>query len=298
MEPILSIRNLTKTYGRLAAVKDLSLTVHKGEVFGILGPNGSGKTTTLGIVLDVINKTSGEYQWFGKPNSKEVRKKIGAILETPIFYPYLSAGKNLEIVCKIKEVPKENIDQVLKKVGLYERKDDKFKTYSLGMKQRLSIASSLLCNPKVMILDEPTNGLDPEGIADIRNLIINISREGKTIILASHLLDEVQKVCTHFAILKQGSLIHTGPIEDVSKREVIVEVSAASDNLEKALIAYEGTKNKSFKNNRWEVSLKEGHDSATLNQYLFTQNITTSYLLPKKKSLEAQFLEILKKVST
>lgn len=297
LEPILSINNLTKTYGRVKAVKNLSLTINKGEVFGILGPNGSGKTTTLGMILDVINKTSGDYQWFGKPESKEVRKKIGAILETPIFYPYLTAEKNLEIVAKIKEAPIENIDKVLKQVGLLERKHDNFKTYSLGMKQRLSIASALLCDPIVMILDEPTNGLDPQGIADIRDLIINIARDGKTIILASHLLDEVQKVCTHFAVLKQGDLIHTGLVEDVSKGEVIVEVNAESDKLEGALKAFEGMKKMRFENNRWEVSLKEGHDSTSLNHYLFTQKITTNYLLPKKKSLERQFLEILEEAN-
>ena len=297
MEPILSINNLTKHYGRVQAVKNLSLTINKGEVFGILGPNGSGKTTTLGMILDVINKTSGDYEWFGKPESKEVRKKIGAILETPIFYPYLSAGKNLEIVAEIKEAPLENIDKVLKQVGLFERKHDNFKTYSLGMKQRLSIASALLCDPIVMILDEPTNGLDPQGIADIRDLIISIARNGKTIILASHLLDEVQKVCTHFAVLKQGDLIHTGLVEDVTKGEVIVEVNAESDKLEGALKAFEGMKKMRFENNRWEVSLKEGHESTSLNHYLFTQNITTNYLLPKKKSLERQFLEILEEAN-
>jgi ABC-2 type transport system ATP-binding protein len=297
LEPILSINNLTKNYGRVKAVKNLSLTINRGEVFGILGPNGSGKTTTLGMILDVINKTSGDYQWFGKPDSKEVRKKIGAILETPIFYPYLSAEKNLEIVAKIKDAPIENIDKVLQKVGLFERKHDKFKTYSLGMKQRLSIASALLCDPIVMILDEPTNGLDPQGIADIRDLIISIARDGKTIILASHLLDEVQKVCTHFAVLKQGDLIHTGLVEDVSKGEVIVEVNADSDKLEGALKIFEGMKKMRFENNRWEVSLKEGHSSSSLNHYLFTQDITTNYLLPKKKSLERQFLEILEEAN-
>lgn len=297
MEPILSISNLTKNYGRVKAVKNLSLTINKGEVFGILGPNGSGKTTTLGMILDVINKTSGDFQWFGQPNSKEVRKKIGAILETPIFYPYLSASKNLEIVAKIKEVPKENIDKVLKQVGLLERKEDKFRTYSLGMKQRLSIASALLCDPVVMILDEPTNGLDPQGIADIRDLIINISRDGKTIILASHLLDEVQKVCTHFAVLKQGDLIHTGLVEDVSKGEEIVEVNAQSDSLEQVLSSFEGMKKMRFENNRWEVSLNTGHNSTTLNEYLFKNNISANYLLPKKKSLERQFLEILEEAN-
>lgn len=292
MEAVLAINNLTKTYGRVEAVKNLTLNINKGEVFGILGPNGSGKTTTLGMILDVINKTSGDFQWFGQSASSEVRKKIGAILETPIFYPYLTAAKNLEIVAQIKEVPKENINDVLEKVGLLERKDDKFRTYSLGMKQRLSIASALLCDPEVMILDEPTNGLDPQGIADIRDLIISIARDGKTIILASHLLDEVQKVCTHFAVLQRGTLIHNGLVEDVSKGEEIVDVNADVE-LEEVLKAFEGMKKMRFENNRWEVSLNNGHNSTTLNKYLSDQNITANYLLPKKKSLERQFLEIL-----
>jgi ABC-2 type transport system ATP-binding protein len=297
LEAVLAINNLTKNYGRVQAVKNLTLSINKGEVFGILGPNGSGKTTTLGMILDVINKTSGDFQWFGQSGSSDVRKKIGAILETPIFYPYLTASKNLKIVAQIKEVSEENIDKVLDKVGLLERKDDKFRTYSLGMKQRLSIASALLCDPEVMILDEPTNGLDPQGIADIRDLIISIARDGKTIILASHLLDEVQKVCTHFAVLQRGILIHNGLVEDVSKGEEIVEVNADVE-LEEVLKAFEGMKKMRFENNRWEVSLHDGHNSTTLNKYLSDQNVTANYLLPKKKSLERKFLEILEEANS
>lgn len=293
METVLSIKNLTKQYGRIKAVNNLSLDIHKGSVFGLLGPNGSGKTTTLGIILDVINKTQGEYTWFGEAPNKEHRKKIGAILETPIFYPYLTAVKNLELVADIKQVSRDKIDGVLKKVDLYERKDDKFKTYSLGMKQRLSIASALLCDPIVMILDEPTNGLDPQGIAEIRDLIINIAKEGKTIILASHLLDEVQKVCSHFAVLKKGTMIHTGLVEDVTKGSETVELQSDSDKLESALDTYTGLKSKNRENGKWVVSLQDGHNGQTLNQYLFEQGIVVSHLITQKKSLEKQFLEVL-----
>ena len=293
METVLSIKNLTKKYGRLKAVNNLSLDVQRGNVFGILGPNGSGKTTTLGIILDVINKSEGEYYWFGEAPRKEHRAKIGAILETPIFYPYLSATKNLEIVASIKQVPFERIDLVLKKVDLYERKDDKFRTYSLGMKQRLSIASALLCDPVVMILDEPTNGLDPQGIAEIRQLIIDIAKEGKTIILASHLLDEVQKVCSHFAVLKKGTMIYTGLVEDVTKGSETVELQSDSTKLESTLDAYQGLKSKNSENGKWVVSLQDGHNSETLNQYLFENGIVVSHLVTQKKSLEKQFLEVL-----
>lgn len=275
-------------------MKELSLDVQRGNVFGILGPNGSGKTTTLGILLDVINKTSGDFSWFGQPPTKEVRKRIGAILETPIFYPYLSATKNLEIVAKIKGAPVENIEPVLKRVELFERKDDKFRTYSLGMKQRLSIASALLCDPEVMILDEPTNGLDPQGIAEIRNLIKEIAKDGKTIILASHLLDEVQKVCSHFCVLKKGTLIYSGSVEDVNKGAATVEVGVEDESgLMEALEGYEASTKVERDEKNFVVTLKDGTSATELNAYLFSKGITVSHLLTQRKSLEKQFLELL-----
>ncbi len=291
--PVLEIRQLTKRYGRLVAVNNLSLKVGRGQVFGILGPNGSGKTTTLGILLDVINKTSGEFLWFGESASKEMRKRIGAILETPIFYPYLSAVKNLEIVAEIKGAPKSNIEPALKKVELFDRKDDKFKTYSLGMKQRLSIASALICDPEVMILDEPTNGLDPQGIAEIRELIKSIAKDGKTIILASHLLDEVQKVCSHFCVLKKGNLLFSGLVDDIDKGIVNIEIGATADNLEEVLKACPFAVKVKEDQGKYVVELKNGHVAADLNQYLFEHNIAASHLITLKKSLEKQFLELL-----
>lgn len=292
MEIILSTKNLSKHYGRLKAVDGLDLTIEKGSVFGILGPNGSGKTTTLGMVLDVIKQTSGEYKWFGQTPTKHQRKKIGAILETPIFYPYLSGAKNLEIVTQIKELSVSRIPVVLEQVGLLDRKDDKFKTYSLGMKQRLSIASALLCDPDVMILDEPTNGLDPQGIADIRKLIINIAKEGKTIVLASHLLDEVQKVCSDFAVLKSGKLIYTGKVTDVTEGAVAIEVEA-DQPLDDLLTNCEFSL--SFKNElgKYEVKLKDGFQADDLNKYFFEKGVAVSHLVTAHKSLEKQFLEIL-----
>ncbi len=292
METVLSIKNLTKRYGRITAVKDLSLDVQRGNVFGILGPNGSGKTTTLGILLDVINRTGGEFSWFGEPPTKEMRKRIGAILETPIFYPYLSATKNLEIVAEIKGASKGNIDPVLKTVELFERKDDKFRTYSLGMKQRLSIASALICDPEVMILDEPTNGLDPQGIAEIRELIKKIASDGKTIILASHLLDEVQKVCTHFCVLKKGTLLYTGSVDEIGKGAISVEVTAET-NIEKVLKEWDGTTEVKSEDGKFIVQLVDGKTSGDLNKHLFEQGQVASHLVTQKKSLEKQFLELL-----
>lgn len=293
MEAVLNINGLTKNYGRLTAVNNLNLQINKGEVFGILGPNGSGKTTTLGILLDVINKTSGEFSWFGQPPTPEVRKKIGAILETPIFYPYLSAVKNLEIVAEIKGADKANIEPCLKKVELFERKDDKFRTYSLGMKQRLSIASALLCDPEVMILDEPTNGLDPQGIAEIRELIKSIAKDGKTIILASHLLDEVQKVCSHFAVLKKGNLLYSGLVDDIDKGVVSVEVASDNDKLYSVLEGCPFVEKVSEDQGKYTAQLNSDKTASDLNTYLHENGVGLSHLLTQKKSLEKQFLELL-----
>ncbi|MFD0999787.1 ABC transporter ATP-binding protein [Ohtaekwangia kribbensis] len=293
MEAVLSIKNLTKHFGRIKAVNNLSLEVKAGQVFGMLGPNGSGKTTTLGMLMGVVNPTAGEFSWFGEPPTHEIRKKIGAVLEHPIFYPYLSGQKNLELNAMIKQCPVENIPKVLELVELSERKDDKYKTYSLGMKQRLAIASALLNDPTVLILDEPTNGLDPMGIAEIRELIKKIAANGKTIILASHLLDEVQKVCTHFAVLKRGNLVHIGPVGDVGKGEETVEVSADVENLNELLLAFAGTSSIDRENGSYHVVMREGFHSKDLNKFLFDKGVVASHLFTKKKTLEKQFIEIL-----
>ncbi len=292
MNNVLTIRNLCKNYGRIQAVNDLSLEIEKGSIFGILGPNGSGKTTTLGLILDVINRTRGDYLWFEEEPTKEQRKRVGAILETPVFYPYLSGVKNLQIVADIKEVPYDRIDPVLQKVGLLDRKGDKFKTYSLGMKQRLAIASALLCDPEVMILDEPTNGLDPQGIAEIRDLIIQIGNEGKTIILASHLLDEVQKVCSHFAVLSSGKMVYQGLVEDVAKGKNTVELQSSDDPMP-VLELCEMIEKVDKSVNTYTLTLKDDYSATDINKYLFENGIIASHLVTKKKSLEKQFLEIL-----
>jgi len=271
----------------------VNLEVKKGQVFGMLGPNGSGKTTTLGMLMGVINPTAGAFTWFGETPTNEVRKKIGAVLEHPIFYPYLSGQKNLELNAMIKECDPANIPKVLELVELADRKDHKYKTYSLGMKQRLAIASALLNDPTVLILDEPTNGLDPMGIAEIRELIKKIAVQGKTIILASHLLDEVQKVCTHFAVLKRGTLVHTGPVDDVGKGSETVEVNAEVENLNEILLAFSGTTSVSRENGSFQVALRDGFRSKDLNKFLFEKGIVATHLVTKKKSLEKQFLEIL-----
>jgi ABC-2 type transport system ATP-binding protein len=198
---ILALNNITKFYGKIRALDHVSFEVPEGSVFGILGPNGSGKTTLLGIVTDVLKATEGSYSWFGETPSEKQRRQLGTLLETPNFYHYLSAQRNLQIAAAIKEKPADDIPRVLDLVRLTERRHSRFNTYSLGMKQRLAIASCLLGNPPVLVFDEPTNGLDPAGIAEIRQMIRLLAKEGKTIILASHLLDEVEKVCSHVFIV-------------------------------------------------------------------------------------------------
>ncbi len=291
---VLTLNNITKFYGRIQALNNVSFSVPAGSVFGILGPNGSGKTTMLGIVMDILKPSSGSFQFFGGPATAETRKQVGTLLETPNFYHYLSAERNLVIAAEIKGKGQGNIDEVLRKVNLHHRKSSKFSTYSLGMKQRLAIASCLLGDPGVLVFDEPTNGLDPVGIAEIRELIKVLAAEGKTIIMASHMLDEVEKVCTHVAILKTGNLITAGHVDEVLVNEDIVEVSARDmQQLEAVLTGMGGFK--SLKKAPTGIQLLYPTGTANLqgiNQYCFNNGLVLSHLQLKKKSLETKFLEL------
>jgi ABC-2 type transport system ATP-binding protein len=291
---ILTVENLSKSYGRIQALKNISFTVPEGTVFGILGPNGSGKTTTLGTITDILKPTSGTYKLFDEPASAASRRRIGTLLETPNFYHYLSGIKNLEIAAEIKQHGKEDIDRVLEMVDLARRKDSKFSTYSLGMKQRLAIASCLLGNPSVLIFDEPTNGLDPVGIAEIRELMKRLYREGKTIIMASHLLDEVEKVCTDMAILKRGELITSGKVNEILSNEDMVEVAAADNKkLFDILNRMNGKTTVSDENSVIKIFFPVGTaDLSAINSYCFDNGIALNHLILKKKSLEARFFEL------
>ncbi len=291
---ILTIEHLSKHYGKLKAVDDLSLTIERGNIYGILGPNGSGKTTTLGIILDAINASKGSYKWFGNKPSKADRKRIGAILETPVFYPYLSGTKNLEIIADIKGASYSEIPDVLAMVDLTKRKHSKFKTYSLGMKQRLAIAAALIGSPEVLILDEPTNGLDPQGIAEIRNLIKKIAKEGITIVLASHLLDEVQKVCTHVAVLEKGKKLFAGKVDEVLSDSVLVEIAGPDmDKIEDILSKSDLINKFSKEDQLFIIELNNGINSSHLNKFLLEQGVDVSHISNRKKSLEKYFLELL-----
>ena len=291
---ILTVENLSKFYGPVQALKNVSFSVPEGTVFGILGPNGSGKTTTLGTITDILKPTSGTYRLFDEPASADSRRRIGSLLETPNFYHYLSGIKNLEIAAEIKQHGKEDIAHVLETVDLSQRKNSKFSTYSLGMKQRLAIASCLLGNPSVLIFDEPTNGLDPVGIAEIRELMKELHRQGKTIIMASHLLDEVEKVCTHVAILKNGELVTSGKVNEILSSEDIIE-TAASDNkkLFEILLKMNADIKVIDENAVIKIFFPPGKaDLAAVNSYCFNNGLVLNHLILKRKSLETRFFEL------
>lgn len=291
---ILEVNQIQKRYGRIHALKGVSFRVPPGSVFGILGPNGSGKTTLLGILCDILRSDSGSYTLFGQTPGAEQRRNIGTFLETPNFYHYLSAEQNLRISAAIKQRGENDIERVLQLVNLEARKKHSFNTYSLGMKQRLAIASCLLGDPQVLILDEPTNGLDPEGIADTRELIRKMHAQGKTIIMASHLLDEVEKVCTHVAILKKGELLAAGEVGEILSNEELVELGA--DNAQELLSAaqsIEGTLQLKQSGKHLEISFPAGKaDAAAINRHFFSHQVVLTHLQVKKKSLESKFFEL------
>ncbi len=299
-ETVLEIKGLSKKYKKVGAVSDLNLKVEKQMIFGLLGPNGSGKTTTLGMVMGVIRPSSGTYSWFDNGEKDANRKRIGALLETPNFYPYLTAVQNLEITAKIKEITNVagEIEKVLKAVDLWERKDSKFRTFSLGMKQRLAIGATLLGDPELLVLDEPTNGLDPQGIAEIRQLIIEIGKSGKTIIIASHILDEIEKICTHCAILKRGKLLQVSTIDELIGNRDVSLIEVGTDDLNELKLIVDSDDSISIYkegDGTLILSCKSGTKASEINQYFFDKGIVLSHLVKFQESLENQFLAIVNK---
>ncbi|WP_298546657.1 ABC transporter ATP-binding protein [uncultured Aquimarina sp.] len=294
METILTLKNLTKRFGPITAVNDLSFTIKKGNVYGILGPNGSGKSTTLGIVLNVVNRSSGDFTWFdGTTSTHEALKKVGAIIERPNFYPYMTAAQNLKLVCQIKEVSADKIEEKLELVGLLDRKDSKFRTFSLGMKQRLAIASALLNDPEILILDEPTNGLDPQGIHQIREIIKVIASKGTTILLASHLLDEVEKVCSHVVIIRKGVKLYSGPVDEMNASHGFFELKSNQNSVLKKWLSDQSTfGNIKEEEDKLIAFLNRELDAESLNKQLHEAGITLTHLVKRKESLEEQFLQL------
>ena len=292
----LEAENLSARRGEDLIFVNVSFTLAAGEALVLTGRNGSGKSTTLGIVLNVVNKTSGDFEWFGgKSNTHDALKKVGAIIERPNFYPYMTAKENLELVCKIKGTSLSKVDEKLELVGLLERKNDKFRTYSLGMKQRLAIASALLNDPEILILDEPTNGLDPQGIRQIRDIIRIIASQGTTILLASHLLDEVEKVCSHVVVLRKGEMLYQGSVHDMIENNSFFELkSDDKEQLKLALQNHPSIEKIEEEEGKVLVYLKQDIAAKDLNSYLFEQKIVLEHLVKRKNSLEEQFLELTK----
>lgn len=294
LETILTINGISKKYGKVQAVNNLSVTVKKGQVFGILGPNGSGKTTTLSIILDLLKPDEGDFEWFGAPPSKESRKHIGSVIESPNFFPYLDACQNLQIVADIKDMDYDDIDRVLTMTDLISRKHSKFRTFSFGMKQRLAIASALLGNPDVLILDEPTNGLDPQGIASIRELILQVASQGITIIMASHLLDEVQKICSHVAVLHKGKQLFNGNVSEVLAISDSFEIASETiPELEKLIVQFPGFKSLKPHGENLQVYFSTQVNPGEINRFCQQHGILLTHLSERKRSLEQHFLELL-----
>jgi len=292
---ILQTDRLDKSYGPVHAVNHLSLTVEQGQVYGILGPNGSGKTTTLAMLMGIVAPDSGTFSWFGQKPSPAVNRRIGALIETPNFYPYLSLEQNLKIVCRIKGIEEKDIPRVLSLVGLRERSHSRFATLSLGMKQRLALGSLLLGDPDVLVLDEPTNGLDPEGIAEVRNLIRQVAGTGKTILIASHILDEVEKVCTHVVVLKMGNKLAEGRVDGLIKgKELVILEGEDPEKLKSALAESDLVESYRQTGEEFQIALKKGVNNAELNKELIGKGIILTRMEVRKNRLEDQFLELVK----
>ena len=292
---VLSIEGLDKSYGSVHAVNRLNLRVEQGQIFGILGPNGSGQTTTLAMVLGIVQPDLGSSSWFGPSPNPDQRKRIGSLLESPNFYPYLSLTDNLRIVANLKGIQEAEIFRVLKVTGLLERQNSRFQTLSYGMKQRLALASVLMGDPEVLVLDEPANGLDPEGIAEVRHIVKQEADKGKTIIMASHILDEVEKVCSHVAILRKGELLKVGQVGSLLKTDISMILAADDlEQLKAELRALELVTLVREDAGEVEVVLKSGVSPGEINRILVSRGIVLEKMEVHKQSLEEQFLELVR----
>ena len=295
-EVILRTVGLTKKFGKRTAVNNLNLEIRKGEVFGFLGPNGSGKSTTVSMIVGLIAPTSGSVNAFGmnlKENYWPIMRRLGATIESPAFYPYLSGWDNLALFSiAIGGIPESKIKEVLERVNLLDRAKDKYKQYSLGMKQRLAIAGALLRDPELIILDEPTNGLDPAGYKEVRDLIPILASENRTIVLCSHLLHEVEKVCDRVAIIKEGNVLACEHIQVLLAKGQLLQIKV--ENPQQAMAV--------LKKLEWikNVTQSEGYllvdapkeDSQRISKILAENNIFVSELSVKGSDLESVFLEL------
>jgi len=291
--PVIQTHALSKRYRSTTAVDGISFRVEAGQVFGFLGPNGAGKTTTIGLLLGIITPTGGRFELFGggRPGDLQAaRRRIGATLETPNFYPYLSGRDNLRIVANVKRANAAEIARVLDLVGLGGRAGHKFGGYSLGMKQRLALAATMLGDPELIMLDEPANGLDPEGMREIRQLIRDLADRGTTIFLSSHLLSEVERVCTHVAIIQNGKIVRQDSVADVTSHGVAGLRAADLEQLADAVQGYPAASRVRRRGDRLVAELEDG-DLAALNAWLAARGVHLSHLALESRSLEDVFME-------
>lgn len=299
-QPILRVEGLTKRFGTLTAVNNLSFEVHAGEVLGFLGPNGSGKSTTVSMILGLVRPTAGQVYLFGQPvrdHPEIVSQRVGAIIENPAFYPYLSGRDNLRALARnIGGVSDQRVEELLRLVNMTDRAKDKYKTYSLGMKQRLGIASTLLNNPALVILDEPTNGLDPAGQREIREFIPQLAANGHAVLLASHLLHEVEQVCDRVAIIRRGQMIEYGHVRDLVQRGSYLEITLPPDEaavaapIISAVAGVTGVQPGAVPGHLIVLAPTElGRD---INRALASQGIYATAITPRVSTLEDVFLEL------
>ncbi len=293
--PVIQTSSLTKRFREVRAVDRVSIAVERGQVFGFLGPNGSGKTTTIGMLMGIITPTAGGFALFGASDPKghlAARARVGATLETPNFYPYMSGRDNLRVAATIKGVGNDRLDECLEIVGLAGRGRHRFRTYSLGMKQRLALAATMLNDPELVILDEPANGLDPQGMKEVRDIIRILADRGKTIFLSSHLLWEIERMCTHVAIIRKGRVVKSGPVHEIVSGQVraLVQVEDA-EALHAALADYPEATGVQTTDEGTVVSLKSD-DLAELNRYLVGRGIYVSHLARHRQTLEDAFIEL------
>jgi len=288
---VLEAAGLTKRYGQKTAVEDLNLTVRQGQIFGFLGPNGSGKTTTIGMIFGIVRPTRGDISVFGASNREALaRGRMSGTLEQPNLYPYLTGRENLAVVTAIKGLDKKCIAPALAAVDLLEAANRQAKSYSLGMKQRLALAAATLGDPDLLILDEPTNGLDPEGMREIRELLVRLARSGRTIFISTHLLDEVEKICTHVAILKRGRLQRSGTVAELTAAKATFRVCADDTRqLFEAVRQYESARNVRASGDAVHLDLIDAAP-ASLNRYLADRGIYVRELTSQRHTLEEVFL--------
>lgn len=291
-DAIVETRNLTKRYGRINAVDGLDLTVRRGEVYGFLGPNGAGKTTTLRMLLGLVRPTSGSASVLGgEPGAPEGLKRVGALVESPAFYPYLSGRDNLRVIARYCGAPPSRVDEMLETVELSGRAKDRFKKYSLGMKQRLGVAAALLKDPELLILDEPTNGLDPKRMADMRELIRRLGRGERTVLLSSHLLREVEQICDRVGVIRKGRLVAEGTVAELRSKAGLLVRAAPLEDAAKIAEGLVGVEEVEVSGGLLRLTTDPGR-AAEINRRLVSAGLDVSELRPAEQSLEEVFLEL------